>query len=170
MEKESILNGKKILTVDDEQDVLEVLKEEITSEAPDCSIDSATNYRQAVELLASYTYDLAIFDVMGVRGFDLLELAVDRPYPIPVVILTGKALSPQSLKDSISKGARAFLPKEHLGSLVPFLEDVLTFEYGAVWKRILKQIEGLFNEGWGPYWRKPDESFWKEFDKKINSK
>jgi CheY-like chemotaxis protein len=168
--KESILNNKNILAVDDEPDVLEVLKEEIITAAPKCTVYTAMNYDQAVELLLSYTYDLAVFDIMGVRGFELLELAKERPYPIPVIMLTGKALAPQSLKESIEKGARAYLPKEHLGQLVPFLEDVLTYEYGAVWKRILKQLEGLFNEGWGPYWRKPDETFWKEFEKKLNIK
>jgi CheY-like chemotaxis protein len=168
--KESILNGKRILAVDDEPDVLEVLKEEILGETPDCAIDTAGTYEAAVELMVSWTYDLAIFDIMGVRGFDLLRLATQRENPTPVVMLTGKALSPQALKESIEKGARAFLPKEHLGALVPFLEDALTYEYGAVWRRILKQIEGLFSSGWGPYWRKPDEQFWKEFEEKIVSK
>jgi hypothetical protein len=35
------------------------------------------------------------------------------------------------------------------------------------WRRILKQVEGLFNEGWGPYWRKADAEFWKEFEEKC---
>jgi hypothetical protein len=50
---------------------------------------------------------------------------------------------------------------------VPFLEDVLTYEYGAVWRRVLKQFEGVFSKGWGAYWRQPDEAFWKEFEAKI---
>jgi hypothetical protein len=68
------------------------------------------------------------------------------------------------------KGARAYLPKEHLGAIVPFLEDVLTNEYGHVWRRVLKQVEGVFNEGWGPYWRKPDTEFWKQFEETIAAK
>jgi hypothetical protein len=76
-------------------------------------------------------------------------------------------LSPEFLKESIEKGARAYLPKSSLGHVVPFLEDVLTYEYGDVWRRILKNVEGIFSSSRGPYWRKPDEDFWKEFDEKI---
>jgi CheY-like chemotaxis protein len=165
--QESVLNNKRILAVDDEPDVLEVLKEEILAAAPECSIDTATTYDQASELLASWTYDLVILDIMGVRGFDLLQRATTRPYPIPTVMLTAHAFSPESLKKSIELGARAYLPKEKLGAVVPFLEDVLTFEYGPAWKRLLKDIEGIFSKGWGPYWRTPENAFWEEFEKKI---
>jgi len=165
MAKESALNGKRVLAVDDEPDVLELVKEEIMGAAPTCIVETAVSYEQAVELLISWTYDLAIFDIMGVRGFDLLRQAVERG--LPAVMLTARAMSPQALKQSIDEGARAFLPKEHLGALVPFLEDVLTYEYGTAWRRILKGVEGLFNESWGPYWRKPDEEFWKEFEARI---
>jgi CheY-like chemotaxis protein len=165
--KESVLSGKRILAVDDEPDVLTVLKEEILAAAPTATLDTAVSYEKASELLVSWTYDLAILDIMGVRGIDLLRLAVQRPYPVPVVMLTAHALSPEFLKESIEKGARAYLPKEYLGSVVPFLEDVLTNEYGPAWRRILKQVEGLFGKEWGPYWRQPDEKFWKEFEKKI---
>jgi CheY-like chemotaxis protein len=165
----SVLIGKRVLAVDDEPDVLIILKEEIESAAPGCIVDTAVSYPEAVALLASWTYDLAIFDIMGVRGFDLLESAVDRPNPIPVVMLTARALAPEALKESIRKGARAYLPKEHLGAVVPFLSDVLTNEYGPVWRRIVKQVEGLFNEGWGPYWRKPDAEFWTEFERRIDT-
>lgn len=166
---ESILNNKRILAVDDETDVLEILKEEILSDAPDCTIDTATTYEKASELLASWTYDLAIFDIMGVRGFDLLRNATARPYPVPVVMLTAHALSPEALRESIELGARAYIPKDKLGAIVPFLEDVFTYEYGAGWRRLLKQVEGFFNKAWGPYWKKPEETFWKAFEEKIAS-
>ncbi len=164
---ESVLNNKRILAVDDEPDVLEVLKEEILAAAPKCSIDTATTFEQASELLSSWTYDLVILDIMGVRGFDLLQRATIRPYPIPTVMLTAHAFSPDALKKSIELGARAYLPKERLGAVVPFLEDVLTYEYGSAWKRLLKEVEGVFSKGWGPYWRKPDNAFWEEFEKRI---
>jgi DNA-binding NarL/FixJ family response regulator len=121
------------------------------------------------QLIASWTYDLAIFDIMGVRGLDLLRFAVERENPLPVVMLTARALTPHALKESIELGARAFLPKEHLGAVVPFLEDVLTNEYGPVWRRIFSQIEGLFNDAHGPYWRNPDARFWKDFEEKIEN-
>ena len=165
--KESVLSNKRILAVDDEPDVLEVLKEEIKDAAPTCILETATTYEKARELIISWTYDLLILDIMGVRGYDLLRLAVSRELPIPVVMLTGHALTPDALKKSIELGARAYLPKGSLGAVVPFLEDVLTYEYGPVWKRMLKQLEGTFHSTWGPYWRNQDDKFWKEFEEKI---
>jgi CheY-like chemotaxis protein len=164
---ESILNNKRILAVDDEADVLEVLKEEIVSAAPKCHFDTATTFEKARELLTSWSYDLVILDIMGVRGFDLLQLATVRDYPTPTVMLTAHAFSPDALKKSVELGARAYLPKDKLGAIVPFLEDVLTYEYGPVWKRLMKDIEGVFSKAWGPYWRKPDDAFWEQFESKI---
>jgi hypothetical protein len=90
--------------------------------------DTATTFEKARELLTSWSYELVILDIMGVRGFELLQ------------------------------------------AIVPFLEDVLTHEYGPVWKRLLKDIEGAFSKAWGPYWRKPDDAFWAEFESKIAGK
>jgi len=165
--KESILNGKRTLGVDDEPDVLAVLEEEILEAAPNCYFDKATNYQKASEFLVSFTYDLVILDIMGVRGFDLLKLAVDRPLPFPVVMLTAHALNPETLRQSIEMGARAYLPKEKLGEVVPFLEDVLRYENLPGWGRLFENLLGFFNVRWGENWKKTDEKFWKEFDEKI---
>jgi hypothetical protein len=48
---ESILNGKSILAVDDEPDVLAILEEEILSACPRCTFDEATTYEKANELI-----------------------------------------------------------------------------------------------------------------------
>ena len=162
---ESILNGKSILAVDDEPDVLTVLEEEIREACPDSRFDRASTYEEAVARMISLTYDVVILDIMGVRGFDLLELAVSRGFP--VVMLTAHALTPEALKRSFEMGARAYLPKEKLGEIVPFLEDVLRYEYLPGWKRLLEKLEGFFNERWGQYWKKSEEKFWKEFDEKT---
>ena len=74
----SILNGKRILAVDDEPDVLEVLQEEILGTCPDCTFDKATTYEQADRMLKATAYDVVILDIMGVRGFDLLDTAVGK--------------------------------------------------------------------------------------------
>jgi CheY-like chemotaxis protein len=168
--KGSVLNNKRILAVDDEPDILEVLKEEILSAAPECRIDTATDYENASELLISWTYDLVILDIMGVRGFDLLRSAASGPYHVPAVMLTAHALSPEAFKQSIELGARAYLPKERLGLVVPFLEDVLIYEYGSAWRRALRLVEGVFVKQWGAYWRNSDPAFWEEFEKRIADK
>src|SRR4030042_1424554 len=73
---ESMLEGKSILAVDDEPDVLAVLEEEIKEACPHSRFDKATTYEEAVERMISLTYDVVILDIMGVRGFDLLEMDV----------------------------------------------------------------------------------------------
>jgi CheY-like chemotaxis protein len=163
---ESILNGKTILAVDDEPDVLSVLEEEILGAAPTCKLDRATTYEEAAKKLESQTYDVVILDIMGVRGFNLLELAVRKNFR--VAMLTAHALTPEALKRSFEMKARAYLPKEKLGEVVPFLEDVLKYEYLPGWKRLMKKLEGYFKARWGEYWQKAEENFWEDF-KKITS-
>ncbi len=159
----NILKGKQILAVDDEQDVLDILAEEL--EHYEVTLDTATNYQDAVEKLSSLTYDLAILDIMGVRGFDLLQLATMKK--IPVVMLTAHLLTPEALKRSIELGARAFLPKDQLGKLAPFLEDVLSLSYQSAWKSLFNRLGASFGKSFGPEWRKTEKEFWDKFDKEL---
>jgi DNA-binding response OmpR family regulator len=65
--KESILNGKRILAVDDEPDVLTVLEEEILAACPNCQFDKAASYAAGVKMLKSQAYHVVILDIMGVE-------------------------------------------------------------------------------------------------------
>jgi DNA-binding NtrC family response regulator len=165
--EESILTGKVILMVDDEPDVLEILKEELTEVCGSCHIHQATTFEMAQEYLLSYTYDLVTLDIMGVRGFDLLKIAVTRH--VPVAMITAHALTPEALKRSIEMGARAYLPKEKLGEIVPFLEDVLRYELSPGWKRLFEKMGVYFNARFGADWQKNDEAFWKDFNQKLET-
>jgi DNA-binding NtrC family response regulator len=158
----SILNGKKILTVDDEPDVLNVLEEEIMGACPNCKIEKATTFEAAAKKLESQTYDVVILDIMGVRGFDLLDLAVSRH--MKVAMLTSHALNPEALKRSFDMKARAYLPKDKLGEIVPFLEDVLTYEFMPGWKVLFKKLGDLF-ETWKD---KSGYNYYKELRKKLD--
>ena len=145
----SILNGKTILAVDDEADVLSTLEEEVLRAAPKCKFEKTTSYEEAAQKLESQTYDVVILDIMGVRGFDLLDLAVKKDFR--VAMLTAHALTPEALRRSFEKKARAYLPKEKLGEVVPFLEDVLKYEYLPGWKRLMKKLEKFFKARWRQY-------------------
>jgi CheY-like chemotaxis protein len=160
---ESILNNKRILAVDDEPDVLTILEEEILEAAPDCKYEKATTYEIAADKLKSNTYDVVILDIMGVRGFDLLDLAVSRHFR--VAMLTAHALNPEALKRSFEMKARAYLPKEKLGEVVPFLEDVLSYEYLPGWKRLLKKLKGFFDDKFESDWEKKTGLLWQEWHK-----
>ena len=72
---ESILNNKRVLAVDDEPDVLETLEEQL-ADFEGLIFDKALDYETGYHLLRSWSYDLVILDIMGVRGFDLLNAAV----------------------------------------------------------------------------------------------
>ncbi|MFH0822946.1 MAG: response regulator [Pseudomonadota bacterium] len=161
MPKSEILSGKLILAVDDEEDVLEIIDEEL-SELADCTLHAATTFERAQQYLVSYTYDLVILDIMGVRGFDLLQIATNAGFP--TVMLTAHAFTPEALKKSVQLGARAYLPKEKLGNLVPFLEDVLRLNYNSAWRKTLDQVAVLFNKKFGSDWRKSEKDFWEEFE------
>ncbi len=159
----SILDGKKILAVDDEADVLTVLEEEILEAAPNCQFEKDTNYDSAAEMLRTKTYDVVILDIMGVRGFELLDLAVSRNFR--VAMLTAHALTPEALKRSFEKKARAYLPKEKLGEVVPFLEDVLRYEYLPGWKRLFEKLKGFFDSKFESDWEKKTGLAWQEWGK-----
>ena len=168
MMAKSILDGKRILAVDDEPDILDVLEEEILDAAPKCKFEKARTYYEATRKLTSRTYDVVILDIMGIQGFELLNLSAKRN--LTVAMLTAHALYPESLKRSIEMKARAYLPKEKMGEVVPFLEDILNFDYLPGWGRLMKKLEGYFNSRWGGSWKKSEEMFWKEFDEKTSAK
>jgi DNA-binding response OmpR family regulator len=147
----SVLDGKRILIVDDEPDVLTVLEQEIEDVGPNCKVDKATTYEKAAELINANTYDLVVLDIMGVRGFDLLTLAVKRNFRVGM--LTAHALSVEALVKSHELGAHAYLPKDKLGEIVPFLEDILIHEYKKGWARLLEKLETYFEDRFGRDWK-----------------
>jgi DNA-binding response OmpR family regulator len=87
METKKILRGKRVLIVDDEKDILNVLVELLDL----CKIDTASSFEQAKQLLETEPYDIAVLDIMGVKGFDLLEIANKKG--IPALMLTAHALT-----------------------------------------------------------------------------
>ncbi len=159
----TLLGGKQILAVDDEQDILDIIAEEL--EEYGVEVDSASTYDEAMDKMSELTYDLLVLDIMGVKGFDLLEFAVSKK--MPAVMLTAHALSPESLKKSIEMGARAFLPKDQLGQLAPFLEDVLALSYHAGWSSVLRQLGSSFGKRFGPEWAKTEKEFLEKFEQNM---
>ena len=155
---ESILNHKKLLIVDDEPDILATLEEEILQSSPDSKIDKARNYEDAAALLKANDYDLVVLDIMGVRGFDLLEIAVTRKFK--VAMLTAHALNPEALKKSHDMGAIAYLPKEKLGEVVPLLEEMLLNDYKTEWAQLMGKLDDYFKAQWGKDWRKREAIDW----------
>jgi CheY-like chemotaxis protein len=157
--KKSVLCNKRVLAVDDEPDVLETLEEQLET-FEGVVFDKATDYEMGYQLLRSWSYDLVILDIMGVRGFDLLNASVSLGFP--TVMLTAHALSVSALRKSIELGARAYIPKEKMSEIIPFLEDVLTLGHQPVWRRLFERLGSFFNKSFGPHWQKSEKEFWDE--------
>jgi len=160
MAKENILEGKLILAVDDEMDILSTIEELLEG----CTIHKATNHYSAQQYLQSYNYSIVILDIMGVDGFTLLRIAVAKKFP--TVIITAHALSPESLEKAIKLGAVSFLPKEALAELKSHLEDVISREGRSAWKEVLEKLQGLFSRRFGADWKEKNE-FFKEFEEEL---
>ena len=160
-EKESFLKGKHILAVDDEVDILETI-EEILEES---KVDTARDYESASQKIRGRKYDLAILDIMGVDGLQLLEETVGRQ--IPTVMLTAHAISPDTLMESIQKGAISYLPKESLADLDDLLNELLAaFHRGEPpWKLLFEKLGDFFDERFGSDWKEKDRDFWSEFSR-----
>ena len=97
------LESKKILIVDDEPDVLDSLVELLENH----QIDTALTFEAGKRCLERETYDIAILDIMGVQGFELLKIA--QKAGTPAMVLTANALTPEGLKRSADNGAVFFV-------------------------------------------------------------
>ncbi len=161
MSGKSYLKGKRILAVDDEEDVLETI-EDILDES---RVERAKDYETASRKLKEGGYDLAILDIMGVDGLKLLEEAVEKG--IPAVMLTAHAINPEALMASIRKGAISYLPKERLADLDAMLNELLAAnERGEpTWKLLFEKLGEYFDERFGPGWKEKDKEFWSEFSR-----
>jgi len=159
--KESHIDGKSILAVDDEVDILETIEDILE----DAKVDRATSYEMATKKIKDNRYDLAILDIMGVDGLQLLEETVARG--IPTVMLTAHAINPETLMESIRKGAISYLPKETLADLDTLLNDLLAAYHRGEppWKLLFKKLGGYFDERFGPDWKEKDQKFWSEFSR-----
>jgi len=154
------LPNKRIIIVDDEPDVLESLKELL----PMCDVVEATNFEDAKKLLETEYFDMAILDIMGVDGYQLLEIATERKV-IPVM-LTAHALSVEDTKKSFKGGAASYVPKEEMANIATFLNDILDAkEQGKnFWWRWMDRFASYYDKKFGPNWQNDDPEFWKRFD------
>ena len=159
MKKESLLVGKKVLLVDDEPDVLDSLEDLL----PMCEVVKASNFKAAKDFLENQKFDMAILDIMGVEGYELLEIATDRN--IIAVMLTAHALSPDNVVKSYKQGAASYLPKEKMVDIESFLEDILRAkeEGKNPWTKWYGRMASFFEKKFGAEWQKTDQEFWEKF-------
>ncbi len=149
MSETKILEGKKLLIVDDEPDVVETIKELLDM----CNIDTAADFETGEKLLNRNKYDIAVLDIMGVKGYDLLDIANKKG--VPALMLTAHALSPDNFAKSISGGAKAYIPKEKMADIAIYLSDLLKAQEGSEKPhRWFARLESFFDMQFGKGWLK----------------
>jgi CheY-like chemotaxis protein len=167
MSENKLLEGKRVLAVDDEQDILDTLAELL----PMCEVIKAASFDEAKQLLESQQIDLAILDIMGVDGYGLLDIATRKK--IPAVMLTAHAWNPDNLVRSIKGGAVAYLPKEELSNISDYLVDVLTAQKEGrnPWESWHKRLPtSYFERRWGAAWQDTDKEFWDTFRNSLKKR
>ena len=159
MEKNSLLDGKKVLVVDDEPDVLESIEELLSM----CEVVKAGNFDDARDLIEQQQFDLVILDIMGVSGYDLLELATGKD--MTAVMLTAHALTPENIVRSYREGAAYFLPKEEMVDIASFLEEILEAKQKgkSTWDNWMNRLAGYCERTFGAKWQDTEKDFWDRF-------
>jgi DNA-binding NtrC family response regulator len=155
----SLLEGKKILLVDDELDVLDTLEDLL----PMCDVKKASNFKRAKDLLETQEFDIVILDIMGVDGFALLDVSVKKN--VMAVMLTAHALSPENVVRSYKEGAASYLPKEKMVDIVSYLNDILESKQQGEnsWKRWYSRLSSYFEAKFGADWKDDQKEFWEKF-------
>jgi len=159
MNEKSLLEGKRILAVDDEPDILETLEALL----PMCVVVKASTADQARKLMDTQSFDIAILDIMGVDGYKLLELAKKKK--IIAVMLTAHALSVESTIKSFRGGAASYVPKDEMARIETFLNDILEARNkgeSSGW-RWLDRLGAYYERKFGRDWQKDDKDFWRKF-------
>lgn len=153
--KTNWLRYKRVLIVDDEPDVLETLETFL----PMCDVVKASSFGEAKDLLETQYFDIAVLDIMGVNGYELLEIANRRN--VMAVMLTAHALSPEDTVKSYESGAAYYVPKEKMSDIATYLNDILEAkEQGKpFWWRWLNRFGAYYDEKFGPDWKDKDKAF-----------
>jgi len=159
MKTENLLDGKTVLIVDDEADILDTLEDLL----PMCETVRAGDYYTALELLASRHFDLAILDIMGGSGYELLEICVRKN--LLAVMLTAYAVTPADVRKSFDKGAAFYIPKEEMADIELFLNDVLEAqqEGRSTWSSWYNRLSRFSESAFGKDWMKHEKDLTKEF-------
>ena len=152
------LAGKYVLVVDDEQDVLDTLVELLDM----CKLDTASSFSEGKKLLEDNPYDIAVLDIMGVDGYELLKIANSRH--VPAVMLTAHALSSDNLKRAAEEGAAYYAPKDKMNDIAEFISDVFeSIDKGkSPWIKVFDRLGSFYDKRFhGTHWRDQEKEFFE---------
>ena len=158
MNTQNLLEGKNVLIVDDEVDILDTLEDLL----PMCNTVRAGSYEDAEKRLQEGPFDMAILDIMGVSGYRLLEICVEKD--IVAVMLTAHAVTPEDVRKSFDQGAAYYIPKEEMTNIETFLTDVLTAKQSgrSTWSSWYSRLSRFSERAFGKDWKTKEKDL---FDK-----
>ncbi|MFH0787185.1 MAG: response regulator [Pseudomonadota bacterium] len=132
----------KILIVDDELDILELLEMIITERTPH-QVITTNNPLEVPLMLKESPFDLLITDLRmpGLSGMDLIREAKKILPDMPIIVITAYGSS-QSAEESIAEGAYDYITK-------PFRKDhiIITINRAMEWHAMKKELAALKAQG-----------------------
>jgi signal transduction histidine kinase/DNA-binding LacI/PurR family transcriptional regulator/CheY-like chemotaxis protein len=146
-------DGRSVLVVDDDPDILEMHARMVQSHLPDCRVLRAGDGAEALSLMSGLRPDLVLLDLMmpEMDGFEVLEAMREREETrrIPVIVLTAQILTAADMA-RLQRGVAAVLGKglftrdEVLGQV----EKALTHSkrLGAEAQRVVRQAMAYIHE------------------------
>lgn len=128
-----------------------------------CHVETAASFEDARKKLESQEFDLAILDIMGVNGYELLEIAGKKE--VTAVMVTAHALSPEHTVIAYEKGAASFIPKEEMANIETYLNDILEAQSRGkhFWWRWLERFSPYYEKRFGRDWPDHNREFWDNF-------
>jgi DNA-binding response OmpR family regulator len=156
MKERNLIQGKRVLLVDDEPDILETLEDLL----PDCITTTATSFEEAQARMEENYYDIAILDIMGVSGYELLKIANEKK--IVTVMLTARAVSADNIVKSYEDGAAYYVPKEEMQNIETYLNDILNAieQQKSPWDRWFSRMSDYCERTFGEQWRVDEKGSW----------
>ena len=102
----------KIIIIEDEVSIRNVLKNILTEENKNYKIDEAKNGEEGINLLFSKKYDLALCDIKmpNMDGLDVLKKANELDYKVPFIMISGHG-DLETAVDCIKHGAYDYISK-----------------------------------------------------------
>ena len=113
-------------------------------------------------MLDENQYDIVILDIMGVRGYELLEIAKEKK--LPAIMLTAHALSSENLRRSAEEGAAYYAPKDRMEGIGEFIADVFDaiHKKKSTWEKMFDRLGSFYDKKFnGPDWREQEKKFWE---------
>jgi len=129
---------EKILIVDDEPNMLRLLKAIVTGKTP-YEVTTTNNPLEVTQLLQDGDFDLVITDLKMplLDGMDLIDMVKKFDPTLPIVMITAYGTI-ETAEEAIHKGAYDYITK-------PFRQEaiLITINRALEWRRMQKELSAL---------------------------